>query len=485
MLQEQDRQKLDAIVSQMVNNKESDSTVQAVVNDFKSKYEKTPGPKVSILEKVGDFVGGGKLASAAGQLLGGVSSSLEETTTETSKNIDSLIGQARKLSTKDPRRQKLLDQAKQMSTELSGQASSVLEGLPTEKQAIGSAAQLGLTIGTLGGVGAGMAGKLGAVKSVPTTLGSKMIKGSALGAGFGAAGALQTDRTPGLTDLAIGVGTGAAIPVAGAGLGYLKEFIGKTIPKRLVGATLPADRDISDWFIKNKKIGRLSSMISESKSAVENLSFQIDDTLKASESLFINKKGILKSVAQSYGQTGGGGTLNSKEIIKVINSVAPQAKGLLSREQLTISDANKLRRILDQTLGSKFFLSTQAPFKKEVMGTFNDFLRSTVQEKVPLTKPLFAELSKEITYRNSLRKLSEKIEKRKLVGFGDLVFGGVGYFGAGLPGVVATTAIKKGLQAPQTSLGAAKAFTKLGQVKVPQAIKQATKLGVLTGATNR
>lgn len=40
MLQEQDRQKLDSIVQQMVANNESDQNIQMVVGDFKTKYDK-------------------------------------------------------------------------------------------------------------------------------------------------------------------------------------------------------------------------------------------------------------------------------------------------------------------------------------------------------------------------------------------------------------------------------------------------------------
>lgn len=45
MLQEQDRQKLDGIVKQMISNKENDANIQFVVNDFKSRYDK-PAEKV-------------------------------------------------------------------------------------------------------------------------------------------------------------------------------------------------------------------------------------------------------------------------------------------------------------------------------------------------------------------------------------------------------------------------------------------------------
>jgi hypothetical protein len=38
ILKENDREKLDKIIQEMINNKEDDSTIKAVVNDFKSKY---------------------------------------------------------------------------------------------------------------------------------------------------------------------------------------------------------------------------------------------------------------------------------------------------------------------------------------------------------------------------------------------------------------------------------------------------------------
>lgn len=41
MLQEKDRKKLDSIVQQMITNQEPDNNIQAVVADFKSKYDKT------------------------------------------------------------------------------------------------------------------------------------------------------------------------------------------------------------------------------------------------------------------------------------------------------------------------------------------------------------------------------------------------------------------------------------------------------------
>jgi hypothetical protein len=64
MLQDQDRKKLDSIVQQMIKNKESDATIQTVVNDFKQKYDresvepiKTEAKKKGIAESVAGFAG--------------------------------------------------------------------------------------------------------------------------------------------------------------------------------------------------------------------------------------------------------------------------------------------------------------------------------------------------------------------------------------------------------------------------------------------
>lgn len=57
MLQEQDRTKLDGIVKQMVANQESDTNIQYVVNDFKTRYDKQPektGGLISDIKQAND-----------------------------------------------------------------------------------------------------------------------------------------------------------------------------------------------------------------------------------------------------------------------------------------------------------------------------------------------------------------------------------------------------------------------------------------------
>lgn len=485
MLQEQDRTRLDSIVNQMVTNKESDANIQAVVNDFKSKYEKTPGPVSSpaggeVIQGASNFVGTTGLGRGAAAVLApdqtGDINRISESAGKFTKMADMLPAN-------DPRRAKLLGLAKQTSGEAQTLSGENIASIPTNKEVIGSAVQTGLSLATLGGLGTGGG------------LGAQVLKGSAIGGGFGAAGALEANRTPTLGDIGTGAAVGGAIPLVGAGLSKLGSYLTETLPKRFVQSTLKPEKDITEFVLKNKKIGTVPNMLNTSKEAVKTLSGQIDGELASAayKNIAINKNSLLKSVAQSYGQTGGGGTLSSKEIAKIIQGVAPQAKGLLSREQLTVADANRLRKIIDKTLGSKFFLATQAPFKKEVLGTFNDFLRETVKSQAPSTRPIFDELSKEITFRNAVMGLSKRLEKQKVIGFGDLVYSGLGSIGGGLAGGLpggiagglAAESAKKIIQAPQTNLVAAKAFTKLGQIPIPQIAKQFTKLGALRATTSQ
>lgn len=52
MLSEQNRQKLDGIVKQMITNKESDSNIRLVVKDFSTKYNEQPVKKPSFLQTI-------------------------------------------------------------------------------------------------------------------------------------------------------------------------------------------------------------------------------------------------------------------------------------------------------------------------------------------------------------------------------------------------------------------------------------------------
>ena len=364
-----------------------------------------------------------------------------------SQSSQKFLELAKQLPLGDVHRDRLLQLAKQTSGEAQMLGQQNIESIPTSKEVIGSAAQTGLSLATLGGLGTGGG------------LGAKVLKGSALGAGFGAAGALEADRIPTTGELATGAAIGGGIPLAGAGIGQLKSFIKNTLPKGIIKAYLPGNKDLTQHIVENTKLGTTKQMLSNAKNNVKNLSGQIDDILKTTTEKSITTKNLFTSAAQSFGQTGGGGTITGNEVKKITARVAPEVRGLLSKDTLSLRDANRLRMAIDRALGDRFFTVKHSPFSKEVAGTFNSFLRDLVQSSAPKTQPIFSELSKEITIRNGLNQAVTKMGRITLT---DLIaaIGGLGSIaGQGILRGAATTAAliggERALRSPAVGIGAA------------------------------
>lgn len=352
--------------------------------------------------------------------------------------------------------------------------------IATPKEVFGSAAQTGLSLATLGG--AGTAGKL-----LP-----RIIKGTGLGTGFATAGALEEGRLPTGGELVTGGVLGGGIPVAGAGMSKLKALFTEQLPKRLIQSALGqkksellGGKDISEFVLKNKTIGTTGSLLNNAQSAVKKLGQEIQGNLeRAPKTARILKNEILSDVASKVNQEGG--AITSKEISKIINNLAPQVKGILNRQSLSLTEANRLRQALDKTLGDRGFLVSQLPFNKEILRAFDGVLRDRVKTLAPTgTRELFSELSKEITLRNALLERSATQAKNQIVNVFDLLLAGGGFLGAGAAGSFGAFAVKKGVQSTLGKTAGAKVLTKLGQVPLPQAGKQAIKLGILRGFTNQ
>lgn len=404
-----------------------------------------------------------------------------------SQSSQKFLDLAHQLPVNNPRRQKLLELAQQTANEAQTLGQQNIESIPTNKEVLGSAAQTGLSLATLGGLGTG--GKLGA----------QVLKGSVLGAGFGAAGALEANKTPGLGDITTGAAIGGAIPLAGAGLNKLKSFIGESLPKSLINTYLPSNKDLSQHVLENTKLGFTKTMLNNAKSNVKNISNEIGDILD--ETLapatfnpeatraqdIVNTKKLFKSVAQSFSQVGGAGTITSNEVKKQILKIVPEVRGLLNKDNITLQQTWDIDKKISLALGDRFFEIKHSPFAKQVAGNFNETSRELIKEVAPKTIPLFDELSKEINVRNGLNKYTKRMGRVTLT---DLIsaMSGAGVFVTqgplrALGGAAGAIIAERALRSPAVGIGAAKGFTKLGQVALPRVVRQATKLGVLRGAT--
>lgn len=328
---------------------------------------------------------------------------------------------------------------------------------PTE--VLGSAAQTALTVATAGG--AGTAGKI-----IP-----RIFKTAGLGAGFAGGGQLQEEGkiTPGR--LTGGAVFGGALPVVGAGLGLTGRAITQMLPKRLIQsavgqtkAVLLAGKDISEFVLQKRRMGTANQLIESSRRAIEKLGQQIQTNLQnVPEKTRVLRSGIISEVVKRINQEGG--KINASEVTSVINKLAPQAKGFLSKPFLTLQEANKLRQSLDKTLGDRAFLTTQLPFNKGVLRLFDSALRERVKDLAPAgTREIFSELSKEITLRNSLLERYAGRARNEVVNAFDLILAGGGFLGGGAPGGIGALAIKKGIQSPLGKTAIAQTFGFGGEV---------------------
>lgn len=185
---------------------------------------------------------------------------------------------------------------------------------------------------------------------------------------------------------------------------------------------------------------------------------------------------VAKEVAQNINNAGGQTT--AREVLNTVNKLAPQAKGLLNQESITLINGNKLRQLLDGTLGDKAFLTSQLPYNKEVLMNFANALRNTVKQNAPEgTRSLFSELSKEITLRNALwNQISNSAAQKSVLGLKDLITitsGGAigtavgGVLGGGVPGAALGLLAERAIESPYTRTASAVGISQLRKTLQP------------------
>lgn len=339
----------------------------------------------------------------------------------------------------------------------------------TTKEILGSAVQTATTIATAG-IGAAKApGVIGKVAETGVKLGGL----SALSSGAQAFGEGKSpEEIAKATAISGGVGAvlGGGATLIGKGIGGLGNAITEALPKRLVQSAigqskkeLMAGKDISEFFLEKGRIGTAEQLIKESQDAVHDLGGQITNLLKsAPKTARILKNEVSSVVAGKINKEGG--KIVSKEINDIVGQLAPQAKGLLTKQSLSLPEANQLRQALDKTLGDRGFLTSQLPFNKEVLRSFTNALREKVKTLAPKgNREVFTELSKEITLRDSLIGKYSGQAKNQVVNAFDLILAGGGFLGGGTAGAVASFAIKKALQSAVGKTTLARSLNLLGE----------------------
>jgi len=334
------------------------------------------------------------------------------------------------------------------------QEKALEEQMITTQQVIGKTLEAGLTVATYG-------------TKAPVGLGKRVLTGAGLGATF--TGARELAKTGKVTPsrLVTGAAIGGALPIVAAGAGAIFKAITKRLPKRFIQSAIkqkPTEllrrKDLTDYVVKNKKIGSAENLVKGSQKAINELDDKILKKI-AKVGGTVSPKKIAKQVANEINKQGG--SITTQEVLDIVKKLAPQSKGLLSKSRVRLPNTNKIRQGLDRTLGDRGFLKSQLTFNKEVLRTFTNTLRETVKKRSPSeVRVWFDHLSKEIRLRDTLLRKITVGEGRTLISFGDLIGGGLGGAVGGIPGAFAGAALRRGLQSTTFLTGAGVSLAQLG-----------------------
>lgn len=334
---------------------------------------------------------------------------------------------------------------------------------PTPLQTVGDVASGALNVAGFKGVG------------TVGTFASRILKTAGLGAGIGASESVSEGKSTSDTvkNATVGAVTGATLPIAGAGLKAMGKQV-KTLPNRFLNSALGRTKQqiiqditsgkadtLNKYILENKSISTADTLLKDSTKAVQVLGEQVKQKLasairKTGNKVTIGRNNFLDTIVNTPEATGA--LLGRKEVVDIVQRLAPQTKQLLQKSSLNLEEANTLRQLVDNTLGDKAFLGGQLTNDKVILKNFANSLRETVKTKAPEeVRGLFQELSLEIQLRNSLVERIAQKSKNQVLSIGDVFGGGLGsVLGGGIPGAAAGIAIRRGIESVPFKMGAAK-----------------------------
>lgn len=304
--------------------------------------------------------------------------------------------------------------------------------IASNKEVLGSAAQVALNVGLAGSgsTGAGTTGSLvkaalpGAVetgvgqaaKRVATKAATGFLGGGALGATQG----LSDNKSLG-ESLKQGLVTGTIGSILGGGAQGVSELVrGLTAPQLTqkiydtgIGVSkkvAQSGRSPSTQLIKDGVVGTAKTIYDRAQNTIDDVSPKINSILqKSTKTVSADKvfSSLAEGLNKSVGNTGEG-SIGAAEMKQIIQSSIPQVRTLMDKAQLTLSETNQLRQIMDHTLGDRAFNGATLPFKKDALYDASNSLRSLVQTLAPETKDLFKQYSTSI---GTIKALNNELSK--------------------------------------------------------------------------
>jgi hypothetical protein len=461
MLNETRRAQLDGIVQQMVKNKEPDSNVQFVVDDFKKKYENeaTPiqskQPQKGFIQKASEFVPN-LVAGAA-------------------KGVGSTIAGAASLGEKV-----LQAPLKVLGMKTSEQTGAEQLGLQKKLQPTNTAQKLGFGAEQVAEffVPGGAAGKVGKAaelgagankfaKAIGT--GTKLATEGLAGSGINAT---QQGGGDNFTLNAILYGTlsglGSAVSKAG-------QVLTKKLPTSLVNTaikpTLEESRKaikfkgdtLGDEVLKRGLAGgdkRLLEIAVEKINKTEN---RLQSILgKSQETIKRNELGVYLD-----------NLIETKRATPGLGSEVDKVKSILQEfpEEVPIQKANEIKRNIYNALRDVAYkLDPALSTNKEAMKTLANGIKQEIEKKTAgqVGEGVVKGINKDLSVYGKIQdRVVDKLaraERNNLLGLGDLVTMGAGAGAGGLPGAITSYITKKVVGSTAFKTNSAKVLYNLGKV---------------------
>lgn len=338
--------------------------------------------KEGAVKKLGDFLGVSKfgqgMATAYRYLKGDIKNDIQRQEQATA-NVDKILYAARQ--EKDPKRRTMLlrtaNDMANLATEMSVEDIDPGVNL-SNKEILGSAANIGLNILTPGG----FKGSKGAI----------IAKNAALGAGFGAASGMEKNRSAGGI---VGSATGGAILGAGLGVAQIaakafKDFATKTTPTWLMNKAIKPTLDETRKSIKfgNKTLGQ--ELLEEGVAGNPHQLLQVaddkltsleDDLQKVLSSPEMAQKRITRNAIKPYlddlirAKEGTPGMKGDVQRIKDIVDSVP--------EELTLQEANQMkRRIYNELRDVSYKLDAKLGAKAKTLKIIASGLKQEIEKAV-------------------------------------------------------------------------------------------------------
>lgn len=454
----------------------------AIPQDTPTPQDTSSENTKGVLGKISSFIGTDKLGIGLGKAINNATGAPDELLALSQKHRET-TQQLANLLNKPTTSQAQKDQIKTILNSNNDYAANayndVSTGNLTNKEVLGSAAQTALTIGTAGSFNPGAATGILAKEAAPAlikpgfTAIAKRIAGNAgvnalQGAAVGTAQGLTEDKSIG-DSLKQGAVTGAVGGVLGGGLAAGGEVVrgltGKQLVESLYNSALGVDkktiqsgRSPAADLIKRGVVGTSQQIYSKAQSTIDAVEPKISQILQKSDA-HVSTEGVMANLAHQINESvGNTGTdkITSTEMRRIIGESLPQVRTLLSKDDLQLADVNKLRQVMDRTLGDRAFTGATLPFKKDALYDASNALRALVKKSEPTTVPLFNQYANAVQTTKALdNEMSKPHNLRHMLSI--LAAVGGGPLGAG------AAALNEGAQTTFAKSVAAVGLSKIGE----------------------